>query len=233
MISPSTNPRSTMRRSIATITAAAAAALSLIVVSSSCRLCVVEAAAADAEPKQIRAAAAVKNTNRNRIRRRASRRQYNSVDDAQRHGHHGAASKPSTTGRNRQLHEGEEPWYDPDLHGDEGKHDISHARPVDDGALDLSPPATTNEVIDGRNVDMTHDEVMVHAQVMPDEYRTESPTASPPAQGAAQRSPEAKKNDLEGQGSSRDTDSGKFEAEICTSEVCFLGKSKDPNDIVA
>ena len=81
--------------------------------------------------------------------------------------------------------------------------------------------------------DMNFDEIMVHALVMPDDYRTESPTASPPAQGAAQRSPEANNNDLEGHGSSRDTDSGKFEAEICTSEVCFLGKSKDPNDIVA
>ena len=202
MISSSANPRSTMRRSSIATTTTAAAALCLIVVSSSCRLCVVEAAAADAEPKQIRAAAAVKNTNRNRIRRRASRRQYNSVDDAHRHGHHGAASKPSTTGRNRRLHEGEEPWYDPDLHGDEGKHDISHARPVDDGALDLSPLSPQpNEVADGRNADMNYDEVVVHAQVMPDEYRTESPTASPPA------------------------DRGKVKADICTTEVCFLGKS--------
>ena len=49
---------------------------------------------------------------------------------------------------------------------------------------------------------MNFDEVMVHAQVMPDEYRTESPTASPPAEN-----------------------SGKVKAKVCTTEVCFLGKS--------
>ena len=215
MISSPTNPQSAMSSSIAATTAAVA--LFLIVVSSSWTMCVVEAVAADAEPKQIRAAD--KNTNRNRIRRRASRGHYNSVDEAH---HHGKAS--NTSARNRRLHEGEEPWYDPDLHGDEGKHDISHARPVDNGALNLSPQP--NEVVEGCNTDMMYDEVMVHAQVMPDEYRTESPTASPPAQGGAQRSPEANNNDLEGQGSSSDTDSGKVEAEICTTEVCFLGKSK-------
>ena len=226
-----TEPSPAMRPSIAT----KAAALCLVVaVSSSCTLCVVRAGAADEPPKIRAAAAAVKNTNRNnRVRRRASniRGDYDWDENAH---YHGAATDP-TRPSNRQLHEGDQPWYDPDLHGDEGKHDISHARPVDDvddgggGSLPdlISPPA--NDLAEGRNADIDYDEVMVHAQVMPDEYRTETPTASPPAQGAAQKVQEtnnSNNNNVEGQGRGSDTtDGGKIEAEICTTEVCFLGES--------
>ena len=141
------------------------------------------------------------------------------------------ARKGSRGNQKRYLHEGEQPWYDPDLHGDEGKHDISHARPTNEGIGDvdgpdlMSLPETNSDVVVGRNAntDMDYDEVMVTAQVMPDEYRTESPTASPmdlgsageTAAGAAQRTPGNNEEKKEAEST---------EVEVCITEVCFLGK---------
>ena len=98
---------------------------------------------------------------------------------------------------------------DADAAGDEHGEDDKDVEELSD--LELGPP------VEGRNApndDIDYDEVMLHAQVMPDDYETESPTAAPVDLGSAQRSPD------------EDAD-----VEICISEVCFLGKCSEDGEM--
>ena len=227
---------------VATTGGLAAAAICFVVVSSSSMSCV-EASSADQhvrvheQQQQLRAAAEEKevaldfgaqnknlyNKNNMRIRRRmdvAGGRHLHEEKTpwhdpdlyGDEGGHHIVDALPIDKKQHivdaRPIDVDEEEDADVDADEDEEGEDD---KDVELSGLELGPP------VEGRNApndDIDYDEVMLHAQVMPDDYETESPTVAPVDLGSAQRSPD------------EDAD-----VEICISEVCFLGKCSEGGEM--